>query len=410
MSPRRTSDRLSASSSPAGRLHRAHLWLEFALKDLRGGGRWTLRQVLYLTLLLGIFAAAVSLPRAIDYSFVRGEELSRYDLRVNGDLSGSVVRRIHELPGVSRVVLAATETPTAVRHKDRSATPNDAWVFDTASEASLVFGDPELVVDGREIRDGVGLDWGLARAIGARVGSKVDLDWIFTAPSVAELGDVRLKGVSVDVIFAPTGLLRSAVVMTRAVKPYQLYPGEDPADPFLYSDAFVTMRGAPDSVVAAVDAGRIGPNLSAQTRSQVLSIAQQEARAALPGGVRQTLTLAFGLGALVVLLREQRARVDRRRGEVAILTAIGARPRWLQFQHAVETILLLMAATALGVIGSRWAVMRWLGVYVPDQIARTTFLSIGALTVALGLWGAVRIGRRLRRIPVSRLLAGEANR
>jgi predicted lysophospholipase L1 biosynthesis ABC-type transport system permease subunit len=186
--------------------------------------------------------------------------------------------------------------------------------------------------------------------------------------------------------------------------------GQPPDQSFMYSTAFVRTDNLEVLRGALADIAEDDFDVWMVTRDELRLHALEEAERFLPRPWRVTLMIGFLFGAAIILAREQGARLQRRRYDVAILTAAGARARWVQMFHIAETLTVTVLTGTLALFAARWLVVGGLGIYLPWDQARAPLLQALGLMLLLVTWGAIRTKRTLERVPVSRLLASEAGR
>jgi hypothetical protein len=384
------------------------LAIQFALRDIRRTGWWTLRQFVYLSILIAVLFMVLALPQSIYFASVGADDYARYDIRLNGAIDTGKVKRLLALPDIESVAFTNAFIPREIRSDGGSSSVRNGWVFDGNEELDHLWNTPELLIDGGTLTNGVGLDWSLARALRVGIGSKVDITW------TTDRDSFTLK-TPVQAIYAPTGPLQSAIVtlnrgQTKAFfDEYLQSISVDQATPFAYSDAFIDSSQPRETQleIRRVFAENPG-SVQIRTKDMSRALAIEEAEHSLPSKWRNILTACFVIGAVIILAREQRARLERRQLHVAVLSALGASQRWLYLLHLTETLVIGSVATVIAMLSSRSALTMWLRIYVPPSASLTAVLQAIAVLIILAIWGIFRTRRLIKQVPISRLLATEA--
>lgn len=388
----------------------AHFALTFSKKDLRRSGGWTLRQVLYLIGVLTALFTIGALPESVRFAYFAEPDASQYNLHLNGPMTSTFVARLAENPDVRSASFSRSIIPKSISHKGRTAPVRNAWVFGSASEASRLWNLPPLLLSGGDLdSEGVGLDWSIARKLDASVGNRIRLLWRFPT---RELKVTR----TVQAIYAPSGKLRGSLILVSrgsledAIQEYFRQQPLPESQLISFSNAFLSVAepGRARSMIEA--AGGDPRELQALTKEQRQAAARRQAERILPRMWQNILFWSLTVAAILVLRREQTARLKRREPDMAVLVAVGAPIRWLQLVHLFETLAATCVAAVLAVVAARWTVMNLMGVYLPSAAAVRLVVTAVIVTLLLGAWGGASIRRRIRAIPVSRLLAAEATR
>ena len=170
-------------------------------------------------------------------------------------------------------------------------------------------------------------------------------------------------------------------------------------------DALGDLCSGPYLAAIAAEVDRSAPDLRF-IHSQMIAVTRERLRAAIEG-VGAVLVTIVGLLGAVAVFTATRGEVRERRGEIGILTAMGAAPRQILALFALKAALAGLAGGALGWAGGS-ALAVWIGPKVSGGLEEVLFEVLPGLlptSAAIGagfalLAGSLAIWRASRLDPV----------
>lgn len=370
-------------------------------KRIRHEGVGSLKGLLYLSAAVAALVAFAVLMPSLEYRHVRGYQAANWDIWATGPIGQNDVDSIGAIEGVERVVPAVTVTVDEIVDGDGQPTDGGAItaiaVEDVADLHPGPYPDSLLIKGERPSAGELACDWETATLFDLHVGDELLVTLLPLGDKVTVRG--RLAG-----IYGPTAGLDKTIVV-----PYtsELRASLDEHDVGPYTDLFVTSSER-EAVSSAVWDSFSDREVAVITRSD----AQAESRSRLAEEVgpflRNSATWVAMVGLVALALWQQSTRLARRRGEYAVLAALGMSRNGLIALDAAEQAARLTAAVILGTAGAIALTTGYNHMYVPRGALAGALGALGLAVVLTMLIGAWSVRRDMTRHPLADSLAKEA--
>jgi putative ABC transport system permease protein len=219
--------------------------------------------------------------------------------------------------------------------------------------------------------------------------------------AAADLGALKLR--SHDQVYSVAGVMPPSVAFPESVDvwlPRELLPPEESRTAHNWK-VVARLRDGVSLDAARRELSGLARRLKAQYGSDtwMVDVAVVPLREALTGRVRPALLVLLGAVSFLLLVacanaaNMMLARAEVRRREFAVRSALGAGRRQLTRQLLAESLLLALAAGAVGVLLAGWGV-RILLAFEPGHLPRTSEvgMSLPVLAFALGTAALTAVG------------------
>lgn len=277
----------------------------------------------------------------------------------------------------------------------------DVWVMrdsDLSKHTHAYFSD-SLLMRGKPRRGAVALSAPIAERLGVRLDDRVELN-------VGEPRFGRQLELSQPLsgVWQPLDGLEGALVGVPAARFDQI------ASAAVETHFFVggSERALPDAVMRALSKVADKGNGVVITPPHGVLSQRQRFRQSLGRYYSYATTAVAMLIYLLVIWRTGDARIRRSQRMHAILSSLGARPALLVGITAAEQTLVSVSAATVGALVARRVLADANRLYIPRESMSALGLVMLALIVGAATMSAVSAYVRLRRLPVSRLLASAA--
>ncbi len=361
----------------------------------------TIKQVTIMTLLVVFITIMVGIWPGIVYKETAGYQFSKYDIHLNGPITGEFIKELsEELPaGAATLGLLSSAAQVVV---DQAEARVQTTYYDSQSEGALEMGpvNSDTLVAGDISSDlPVIADVYTAKGLGIEIGDAFTVKGIGEAGSGDQEYEVRLSG-----LIAPTtgvtGLYLPADLSRLGGS--EIGGEEMP----IFSDLYIQSEPAASIDLATVGQGQWSETVTGMTRQQELKSALAEVESSMPKRIRDALIGASLLVLMIYLVREHSVRLDRRQRQLAILSSLGmSRAAILRFFGA-EQLLLAVVPIALGsFLGVSY--LGSVGIWLPRQTEYGVLGAVvGGFAVAVVL-SLIGLRRKLARTDMARLLSAE---
>jgi hypothetical protein len=362
-----------------------------------GGGAWGARARRGVGIVVTVAAAvsfALFVPAA-RFAAIEGLRQARYDLWVNGPIDLELADELARVPGVTGSARVADITPHYLELRAQRAVVADGRFFDAAGDIELVV-PSSLRLSGAPAaelaEDEILMDRQTQEALGARLGDRVDLDFVDPEGNHRRL-TVRLAGT-----YESSGHLASSVAGLISPELIELTAhGGAP-----YSSVYLTTE-RPADVRRAIEA-RFGAVVQVFDRRDQVREAEARANSTADVGRGLFVTSLAALVVAAIVYRDLLATLDLRQQRIAVLVALGVPPSRLMRAILIEQLLLLAVVVGLGV--ALGFVVFGLGTRLPipwtESLGLAAVLALVAVVSTIVAIAAARY--RLGRLPIVRLL------
>ena len=361
----------------------------------------TIKQVTIMTLLVVFITIMVGIWPGIVYKETAGYQFSKYDIHLNGPITGEVIKEISEgLPDDATMLgLLSSATQIVV---DQAEARVQTTYYDSQSDGALEMGPVNsntLVAGDISSELPVLADVYTAKGLGIEIGDEFTVKGIGKAGSGDQEYEVRLSG-----LIAPTTGVTGLYLPADLSRLGGSNTGDEEMP--IYSDLFIQSEPAGTIDLATVGQGQWSDTVTGMTRQQELRSALAEVESSMPKRIRDALIAASLLVLMIYMFREHSVRLDKRQRQLAILSSLGmSRASILRFFGA-EQLLLAVIPIALGsFLGVSY--LESVGIWLPRQTEYGVLAAVVAgFTVAVVL-SLVGLRRKLARTDMAKLLSAE---
>lgn len=377
----------------------------YVLLEHRRRALVTMRTVVLLALVMALAFFLAAFWPAKEFAETAAYAHARSDISVNGPLRQADITRIRRiLPAGAASIPVYTGNLTSIEASGRVLEGTPAVLYPPASarDVLLTYFSPGLLLDGDMASDSsAGVDAVTAKRLHIAIGDILSYQQKVDANTAHNLHG----SATVTAIFAPTNATTGVILPLRADLGRALAGSEK----IIASDLFIR-TGSTTSPTQTADAlatldGAQNWNITVVTDR--LSRARKEVDGAASRPIRMSIVFGALLVYSIYVLRDQSARLDRRRRDVAIIISMGEPIGRFSIVFIAEQLALAATATVLGVWIADYVLGAYLHLYIPGQAK----LSLGGLAIGVNLAIAIAIAFQLRhrllRLPIPRILAAE---
>lgn len=376
----------------------------YVLTEYRRRPFATVRMLLVLSVVMAIAFFLASFWPAKDFAATATYEHACYDLSVNGPLRRVDVARIRAvLPATALSVPVFDGNLTAITGGGPTIKAVPAMLYPRAHarEVALTYFSRAMLLGGSMDAPGAaGIDVMTAQRLGVGIGNTLRYEQQIDANPLHNIrGSVRITA-----IYAPTDVGSGVIVPLSPQLGRVLSGGND----VIASDLFIRSGSvSPDELAAKIAGLKGGENWNVNLVNQQLSDARKSMSSFASRTLRAAMVAAALLVYAIVVVREQFARIERRRRDIAIMLSLGEPLGRMCGVFVFEQAVITVLTTVVGVWFVDYVLGHFLFLYVADS-ARLTLvgLAVGVNIVVIALaWLYLHV--RIGRLPVTRVLAAE---
>lgn len=356
--------------------------------------------VRHLILMSAVVAASIVLASVMpslyfhhSAAFIYGD----FDAVFNGPISEEKFNLLMSSPAVKKAI-PVSRGWGAAGYKNKRLSDIDILRYEKASDLGYTWFSDELLINGRKPKQGeVALTWDLAHALKLKPGNKIILELRIHDKIYKQSGFVAG-------IYAPTresSKLAAAPFTEETRQATKLNTGG-----ILYSDIFIKTSDKEEliNLVSSKEFFREGALIE---RENELKNAENYINKIINPFMRTGATYIAIATYLFFVLREQWARLEKRRKNIAIFIALGIRNRQLIILNMIEQIFIGVITTLGGYWGGKYLMQDIWGQYLPAQITNQLITIIFILNILVLVLSIIQIKIKTKYLPVSKLLATE---
>lgn len=378
--------------------------INYMISEYKRRAYYFAKQTVLFSVVVGCIFAFSALWPAMDFYHTALYQHSKFDIAINGPITGKEFNEIKKLAGSSSR-LVATNSPQAqqiVVNGRAYRKEINVILFEKKDhkDIGLTYLSDGLIVAGNIEKDGIALDALSASYLGAGIGDDVTLVFEFVNQDNLEKVNMSLSG-KLTALFAPTSNIAqsAAAPISDEIKNY--FSREE----VIYSDLFIKTdsRQLP-ALLSKVNAhGQL--NISPISRLRVM--ARSAADMSLNRNIQHGMIWVALSIYLIYSLREQFLRIESRKKNIAIFISLGMPARKLFAMFSVEQLVVNSIIAVAGMYIGKYILQDMWAMYIPRETYVFNAIFILLINIFVLLLTFMQLSYRIRKLDVAKLLTSE---